>query len=171
MSKPIITILVAVSENNVIGNKNEIPWHIKEDLMRFRSLTNGKTIIVGRTTYELIKKAYEMRGKPMPDRKNIIITNNLSYTVTDANCFVVHSIEKAIQKAKKIEPEEVFIAGGASIYKLAFPYANKLDITVVHTTLSGDAFFPEYKSCFKNVISERDSSDENYSYTFFELVP
>jgi dihydrofolate reductase len=171
MSKPIITILVAVSDNNVIGNKNEIPWHIKEDLMRFRNLTNGKTIIVGRTTFELIKKAYETRGKPMPDRKNIIITNNLSYTALDTNCFVVHSIEEAIQKAREIEPVEVFIAGGASIYRLALPYANKLDITVVHTTLNGDAFFPEYKSRFKNVISERDSSDENFSYTFFERIP
>jgi dihydrofolate reductase len=171
MSKPIITILVAVSDNNVIGNKNEIPWHIKEDLMRFRSLTNGKSIIVGRTTYELIKKAYETRGKPMPDRRNIIITNNLTYTVSDANSFVVHSIEEAIQKAKEIESEEVFIAGGASIYKLSFPYANKLDITVVHTILNGDAFFPEYKSHFKNIVSQRDSSDENYSYTFFERIP
>jgi dihydrofolate reductase len=171
MKKPIITIFAAMSENRVIGNNNAIPWHIKEDLVRFRKLTEGKTIIVGRTTFEQLKVAYESRGKKMPERKNVIVTNNFSYKASNPDCYVVHSINEAINKAKEIEKVEIVISGGASIYEQSLKYADRLLITVVHANFVGDTFFPEYKSRFKNVVSKCDSNDENFKYTFFELVP
>ena len=171
MPKPVISIIVAMAENRVIGNKNGIPWHIKEDLLRFKNLTLGKTTIVGRTTYDLLKNAYASRGKPMPDRRNVIITNNPAYKVDEANCYIVHSIAEAIKEAKEIEPEEIFIAGGASIFNQSLDYADRLFLTVVHKEIAGDAFFPEYEKWFKTIVSRIDSHDENFYYTFWELTP
>ena len=170
MNTPRITIISSLSDNNVIGDHLVIPWHIKADLVRFRAVTTGHTIIVGRTTFELIKCAYEQRGKPLPDRKSIIITNNSSYRISEKQCYVVHSMEEAITLGKKIETDELFIAGGASIYKLGMPFADRLMLTVVHLTVDGDTFFPDY-SRFTKVIEETPQEENGIWYTYRILEP
>jgi dihydrofolate reductase len=167
---PRITIIVALSENNVIGDHLTIPWHIVADLKRFRAVTTGHTIIVGRTTFELIKQAYKNLNKPMPDRKTIIITNNSSYKTIEKECHVVHSMEEAIKLGKKIEPTEIFIAGGASIYKLGMLFADRLMLTVVHQTVTGDALFPDY-SAFSKIISEESHEENGLHFTYRTLEP
>jgi dihydrofolate reductase len=165
---PRITIIGALSDNNVIGDHLAIPWHIKADLIRFREVTTGHVMIVGRTTFELIKQAYEKRDKPLPDRKTIIITNNPAYSITDKQCYVVHSMEEAIELGKKLEPTELFIAGGASIYKLGIPFADRLMLTVVHINVKGDAAFPDY-SKFSKIISKDDQEENGLQFTFYSL--
>ena len=168
MYHPRVTIIGALSDNKVIGDHLAIPWHLKADLIRFRTVTTGHTIIVGRTTFELIKKAYESRGKPLPDRKTIIITANTAYNVTNKECYVVHSMEEAIELGKKIEPDELFIAGGASIYTLGMPFAERLMLTIVHLKVKGDALFPDYPQ-FTKVIAKEDQEENGIHFTYLTL--
>ncbi len=163
-----ISIIVAISENNVIGNKNAIPWHITYDLKQFRRMTEGHTIIVGRTTFEQLRNAYESRGKPMPDRYNVIVTNQEGYHVDLPKCFVVHSVGEALEKANEIEGEEIFISGGASLFKQTIDLADRLYLTKVHVTVDGDAFFPDY-SRFSKVVSEEHLEEGEYKFTYSVL--
>ncbi|MDO8483210.1 MAG: dihydrofolate reductase [bacterium] len=130
-----ISIIVAASENNVIGNGNKIPWRMPRDQKYFAAVTRGHTVIMGRNTYESIMGSL---GKPLPDRVNIVVTRNLDFKA--AGCTVVHSLEEAL----KISPknEEAFVIGGSQLYAEALPKANKIYRTLIHTTLDGDAFFP-----------------------------
>jgi dihydrofolate reductase len=165
-----LSIIVAISDNLVIGRGNEIPWHIVYDLKHFRRMTEGKTIIVGRTTFEQLRNAYESRGKPMPDRNHIIVTSNHDYVVDLPKCFVVHSVPEAIEKAKEIETNEVFVAGGASLFKQTIDCADRLYLTKVHITVDGDAFFPDY-SRFSKIISEEQLEEGEYHFTYSVLEP
>lgn len=168
MNNSRITIIGALSDNKVIGDHLSIPWHLKADLIRFRVTTTGHAMIVGRTTWEMIKQAYQSRGKPLPDRMTIILTNNPAYTVTEKNCYVVHSMEEAIELGKKLEPTEIFIAGGASIYKLGLPFANRLMLTLVHLTVKGDASFPDYPA-FTKVVSRENLEENGIRFTYLTL--
>lgn len=168
MNSPRVTIIGALSDNKVIGDHLAIPWHLKADLIRFRAVTTGHAMIVGRTTYELIKQAYEKRGKPLPDRSTIIITNNPVYSVAQKQCHVVHSMEEAIALGKTLEPTELFVAGGASIYRLGMPYADRLMLTIVHQTVKGDALFPDY-SQFTKVIEKSDQEENGIRFTYLTL--
>lgn len=165
---PRVTIIGALSDNNVIGDHQEIPWRLKADLVRFRATTTGHVMIVGRTTFELIKQAYKKRGKPLPVRTTIIITNNPAYRAAEQQCHIVHSMEDAIELGKELEPAELFIAGGASIYTLGMPFADRLMLTIVHLTVKGDAFFPDY-SRFTKVISEESHEENGIRYTYRTL--
>jgi dihydrofolate reductase len=167
---PIISLISALSDNHVIGNKGEIPWHITDDLRRFKKLTDGKTIIVGRKTFDLLLVAYHSRGKPLPKRQTIIITSDITYTTNEDDCYIVHSIKEAIELGKKIESSELFIAGGASIYKQALKFADRLLLTIVHINTEGDAFFPEYEKEFRRIISKEDHEENGlkFSYVTFE---
>lgn len=128
----LISIIVAVTENGVIGKDNQLIWRLPDDLKRFKKLTMGHPIIMGRKTFDSI-------GKPLPGRTSIVITRNPDYKVDDV--FVVHSLEEAIEAAKQIESDEAFIIGGGELYKQALPICDKLYVTEVKTVMEGDAFF------------------------------
>jgi len=127
-----LSIIVAISSNRVIGVNNTLPWHISEDLKHFKSLTTGHTIIMGRKTYESI-------GRPLPNRRNIVISRNTEASYEGAE--VVHSIEDAFSICKN--DNEVFVIGGSNIYEQALSLVDYIYITEIKKSFSGDAFFPE----------------------------
>ena len=162
MEKPKISIVVAVTKRNAaIGNGGKLLVHISDDLKRFRSITTGHPLIMGRKTFEGI-------GKPLPNRTNIIITRNPDFTHPD--CIVVHSLEQAIEKASEIDGE-IFIGGGGDIYKQALPFTNKLYLTLVDTDLQGDVFFPDWRNDFKKETyrEERIDPTTQLHYTWLDL--
>jgi dihydrofolate reductase len=128
-----ISIIVAIAQNFAIGKNNELLWHIPNDLKRFKKITHGHAVIMGKKTYESLPM------KPLPDRQNIVITDNPQDLFP--GCTKVHSIEEALAQ---IKPEdETFIIGGASVYQQFLPYTNRLYLTIVHKDFDGDVFFPE----------------------------
>ena len=131
-----LSIIAAVAKNNCIGIGNDLPWHIPEDLKRFKEVTEGKTVVMGRKTYESI---FSRLSKPLPNRKNIVITSQADYQVPE-NVYLAGSLDEAIDK---FGGEELFIIGGASVYKQAIDKADKLYITLIDKEIEGDAFFPE----------------------------
>ncbi len=157
----IISLIVAMDENRVIGYKNKLPWNLPSELNYFRETTKGKPVIMGRKTHESI-------GRPMPGRLNIIITRDKNYKAD--NCAVVHSREDAVNAAKA--SDEAMVIGGAEIYRLFLPAADRLYVTKVHGKFRGDTYFPEFnenewvKAKEKNF--EKDSENK-YSYTIMVL--
>lgn len=132
MKKPVISVIVAAAENNAIGGDNQLLWHLPNDLRFFRDTTLGHPVIMGRKTYESV-------GKPLPRRRNIVITRQKGYAM--AGVEVVHSLEGALALCGA-EPT-VFIVGGGEIYRQAMPIVDRVYLTRVHTVAAGDAFFPE----------------------------
>jgi len=126
-----IALIVAVSENGVIGRDNQLPWHLPADLKRFKQLTTGHAVIMGRKTFESI-------GKPLPLRRNIVITRRKNWNADGIE--VAHSLDEAIGLAAS--DDEVFILGGAEVFRDALPRANTLYLTRVHATVDGDVYFP-----------------------------
>lgn len=162
-------MIAAIDKKRGIGYKGKIPWHIKEDLLRFKNLTMGKTIIIGRKTYESLIGYYQRSGRPMPERKTIVVSNQ-KRTTSSKNTFWVNSIEKALELAKKIEAEEVFISGGAQIFNQGIKYAEKLYLTVVQGKFQTDTFFPNY-SDFKIVKEENHQDNKQlYKFKFIEYI-
>ncbi len=154
-----ISIIVAIAENMAIGKDNDLLWHISDDLKRFKRITKGHQVIMGKNTY------LSLPFKPLPNRTNIVITDNKSESFE--GCTTVHSIEEALTYCT--ENEESFIIGGASIYSQFFPYANKLYLTRVRKTFEADTFFREidfndWKLIKKEDIEIDDSVDFTYSY-------
>lgn len=141
-----ISIIVAIAKNNVIGKSNELPWYLPEDLKHFKQITTGKTVLMGKNTYESIVSRL---GKPLPDRTNIVITRDINFKPADG--VVVYSdLDKALS-----ENNDLFIIGGASIYKQTIDKADRLYITEVGQEIDGDAFFPEIdKSIWKETLRE-----------------
>jgi dihydrofolate reductase len=127
-----IVMIAAVAENNALGKNNDLVWHLPDDFKRFKALTSGHFIIMGRKTFESFPK-------PLPNRTHIIITNQKNYQPDD--CIVVHSIQDALAKAPK--NETVFIIGGGQIYNLALPFADCIELTKVHSSFDADTFFPD----------------------------
>ena len=168
MEKQKISIIVAMSENRVIGKGDRIPWHIKEDLIRFRDKTIGHTVIMGRKTMDSLLSYYKKSRRPLPKRNHIIITHDKNYSVNFPNCYIINSVIEAINLAKKIEKEEIFISGGEQIFRQTINLANKLYLTIVKGDFDGDKFFPDY-SKFKKIVFEEDHRDENYSFKFVEM--
>ena len=169
MNKPKISIIAALSDNKVIGQNNSIPWHLRDDLIRLKKLTVGHAVILGKKTYESMLSYYKKSGKnTMSLRTHIVITRDSSYLVDKENGFAVNSIEQALNLARKIEQEEVFILGGEQIFKQFLPFADRLYLTIVHMQISGDAFFPDY-SDFKKIIAKDDFKGEEFDYTFLTL--
>jgi len=162
----IVSMICAMDENRGIGHQGKIPWHIREDLLRFKHLTTGRTVIFGRKTYESLLGYYQRSGRPMPKRKTIIITRQKAWQPNGLS--ICHSIEEAIDLAKKIEPKEIFISGGAQIFSQGIKYAEKLYLTIVKGRYQADAFFPDY-SDFK-VVKEENKTDGKYFYKFIELI-
>jgi len=160
-----ISIIAAVGPNRELGKDNKLLWHISEDMKRFKELTTGKIVVMGRKTYESL-------GKPLPNRTNIIITRDPNYKAE--GCLVVHSLTEAIKRSKiknqksKIE-NEVFIIGGGEIYKQALPLADKLYLTVVEGKFEADTFFPDHSE-FKKIVLKKKGESSGHKYTFFVLT-
>ncbi|WP_113661667.1 dihydrofolate reductase [Pedobacter nanyangensis] len=156
-----ISIVVAVSENNAIGKDNQLLWHLPADLKHFKNITTGHTIIMGRKTYDSI-------GKPLPNRRNIIITRQKNLHIEGVE--VVNSLDEALALSK--DQEEVFIIGGAEIYKQALAVSHRIYLTRVHQEFEADAFFPELENeTWKEVEKVDHLPDEKnkFAYTFSTL--
>lgn len=158
-----ISIIVAVSEDLGIGKDNELLWHISEDLKRFKRLTSGNTVIMGKKTWESLPR------KPLPGRKNVVLTDNPSETIEGS--VTVYSIVDALSKCEK--SEEIFIIGGGSIYRQFMPLADRLYITHVHKKAAADIYFPVIDpDVWVAVENEEFNSGEPdnipYSYTIYE---
>ncbi len=151
-----ISLIVAVSNNHVIGKDNTLPWHLPEDLKRFRALTTGHHIIMGRKTYESL-------GRLLPDRTTVIVTRNKSYRVDGA--IVVNSLPEAIEVCAS--DAEAFIIGGAELYHQGFKYAQKLYLTQVETVVEGDAFFPPIdESIWQEIARETHLSTSGLKFNY-----
>ena len=155
-------MIAAVAENNTLGKNNKLVWHLPNDFKRFKSLTSGHHIIMGRKTFESFPK-------PLPNRTHVIITRQKGYQAE--GCLIVDSMEKALAVCPK--NEDFFIIGGGEIYNLALPYADKIEITKVHHDFDGDAHFPEINEKEWHLSnSEHHTTDEKhlfeYSYLTFE---
>lgn len=153
-----LSIIAAISKNNVLGNKGIIPWHIKGEQKRFKELTTDNTIIMGRKSFEEI-------GKPLPGRKTILISSTLS--ITADNCTTVASLSAALNTVKG--EKEVFIAGGGRVYKEAMPFVDRIYLTVIETEVEGDTFFPEIDfTLFNKIYEEKIEGDIPYTYYTYE---
>jgi len=151
-----ITIIAAVASNNALGKDNQLIWHLPADLKRFKKVTLGHHIIMGRKTFESL-------GKPLPKRTTIIITRNKDYK--QEGCIVVNSLQQAIEAAKA--DENPYILGGAEIYKQAIKIADKLDLTLVDQSFEADVFFPEIDfTIWREATREDFKADENNNYNF-----
>ena len=150
------SLIAAIATNNCIGKDNKLPWHIPEDLARFKQLTLGKTCLMGEATFESI---LGYLGKPLPGRKTVVLTLNQNYQAP-AGVRVFHSIETAWET---LRDEDNFVCGGAAIYKLTINKVDTLYITHVRQTVDGDAFFPEID---KNIWQETERED----HTGFSFV-
>lgn len=158
-----IHLVVAKSDNNVIGHDNQLIWHLPNDLKHFKEITTGHPIIMGRKTFESI-------GRALPNRTNIIITRNKNYSIE--NTKVAHSLNEAIEIAKKID-EDIFIIGGGKIYEQALDLVDILEVTEVHGNFEGDTYFPEIDlNVWKEISRIKHHKDEknkfDYSFVRYE---
>lgn len=151
-----ITMIAAAAKNNELGKDNKLVWHLPDDFKRFKAITSGHYIIMGRKTFESFPK-------PLPNRTHVVITRQNNYKPED--CIVVNSIEEAIKICP--QQEEVFVIGGGEIYALAMPLADKVELTRVHHKFEADAFFPEINSKnWKLSKSEFHEKDEKHLFEF-----
>ncbi|WP_282056761.1 dihydrofolate reductase [Maribacter luteus] len=157
-----ITIIAAVGENNALGKDNDLLWHLPDDFKRFKKLTTGHFIIMGRKTFESFPK-------PLPNRTHIIVTRDKNYTTDHDQCLVVHSLEDAIKLTHK--DDFPFIIGGGEIYKQGEKFAEKLEITRVHSEFKADTFFPEIdETIWQLTESEFHPIDQKHKYAFTYLT-
>lgn len=157
---PDITLIAAAAENNALGKDNDLVWHLPDDFKRFKKLTTGHYIIMGRKTFESFPK-------PLPNRTHVVITRQKDYHPEGA--VVVHSLKEALEEAK--DDEQPYVIGGGEIYKLALEKADKIELTRVHASFEADAFFPELD--MKNwelVSSIHHEKDDRHKYPFTYLT-
>ena len=151
-----ISIIVAVAKNGVIGDKNTLLWHLREDMIHFRTTTSGHPVVMGRKTYDSI-------GRPLPKRTNVVITRDTNLAIE--GCTVVHSLEEAVAMFDK--SEEVFIIGGAQIYAQALAIADRIYLTVIDKEYEGDTSFPEIDySAWKEISREEYVRGEEFEHPF-----
>ncbi|MDY0200371.1 MAG: dihydrofolate reductase [Bacteroidales bacterium] len=156
-----ISVIVAVAEDNVIGANNNLIWHISDDLKRFKALTTGHSIIMGRKTFESI-------GRPLPNRQNIVVSRNPNLEIE--GCTVVPSLQAAFALSAK--ESEVFVIGGGELYRQALPLASKLYLTKVHKAFEGDTFFPDISMDeWREVYTEKGkpTDTDGLEFTFINL--
>lgn len=159
-----LSTIVAIANGNVIGKDNKLIWHLPEDLKRFKQITIGKNIIMGRKTFESL-------GRVLPNRKHIILCNDMEMNIDNENVEILDDISKLDKYINS--DEENFVIGGATIYKLLMPYVNKLYITKINEDFVGDVYFPEIKEEeWKEISKEKGlKNDENpYDYEYITYV-
>lgn len=155
-----LSLLVAASENDVIGKDNQLPWHLPNDLKYFKNQTWAMPILMGRKTFDSI-------GKPLPGRKSIVITRNSDWSHEGVD--VVHSLDEAIEKAKSYGAREIFVIGGAEIFRSSFKDADRIYLTRVHQQVEGDVYFPKLEPSEWSLVQDRYcAADEKnaYAHTF-----
>jgi dihydrofolate reductase len=165
----VLALVVAVADNGTIGVRNGLPWRLPKDLQRFKALTLGKPIIMGRKTFESI-------GKPLPGRSNIVITRQPDLQLP--GCIVVSSLAAAIRTAQTVghaadhpASDEVMVIGGAEIYRQALPQAARVYLTRVQATIAGDASFPDLNATeWREVACEECPADERHAYAYSFVV-
>ncbi len=162
--KPRVSIIAALGKDRTIGKNNQLLWHIPDDLKRFKALTLGHPVIMGRKTFDSIVASL---GKALPGRTNIVITRDPAWSYEGA--VVCYSFDEALQKAQELDHEEVFIGGGAQIYEQVFPHVDQLYLTLVDSEKEGDTFFPPYEKEFTKILSEEKHEYEGTSYRFIVL--
>lgn len=156
-----ISIIVAAAANNVIGRDNAMPWHLPEDLRRFKELTIGKAILMGRRTHESI-------GKALPNRRNIILSRDPAFTAP--GCEVVASVEEALDLVKG--EAELMVIGGYAVYKKLFPQTQRVYLTRIHSIIEGDTLFPSLETSEWNLVEREDllaNDEREYSFSFLVL--
>jgi dihydrofolate reductase len=161
-----ISIVVAASENNVIGHLNAIPWYLSRDLKNFKALTVGKTVIMGRKTFDTI---FARLGKSLPDRKSVIITRQEDF-IAPPECVTASSFEDALEKT---QGEEIFVSGGEAIYAMALPFADRLYLTRVHTQSEGEIMLPiqdfsEWNLVHQEEWQKDEKNEYNATYQIYE---
>lgn len=154
-----LSIIVAKAKNNVIGKDNKLLWHISEDLKRFKSLTTGHTIIMGRKTFDSL-------GRVLPNRKHVVLSHNPDFKVQDENVEIVHSIDDI--KKYIDSPEENFVIGGAMIYSLLMPYVTKMYITEINKNFEGDSVFPKVDLEKWKEVSRVKSEENGLEFAFVD---
>ncbi len=161
LQQPAVSLIVAMAENGCIGRNNALPWRLPEDLRRFKTLTLGKPILMGRRTFESI-------GRPLPGRRNLVLTRNRQWS--DAGVLAVHSLGQALGCVR--DAEELIGIGGAEVYRLLMPLARRVYLTLVHADIDGDTFFPALDptqwadvECRHHPASERNT----HAFTFMTL--
>jgi dihydrofolate reductase len=153
-----ISVIVAMTADRVIGRDNTLPWRLPADLRRFKRLTLGRHLVVGRKTWESI-------GRPLPGRKMVVVTRQRGFRADGVE--VVHSVDDALAVARENGEDEVFIAGGEEIYRQTLARAHRLYLTLVHATFEGDAFFPEYDAAAWTEVEREDrAADEKNPHAF-----
>jgi dihydrofolate reductase len=155
-----ISLIAAMGANRVIGADNRMPWHLSADLKRFRQITMGRPILMGRKTHQSI-------GRPLPGRQNIVLTSDPAYRAP--GCAVVHDLDAALSEA---EGEELMVIGGAALYRALLPRADRLYLTLIHREFAGDVFFPEFEPGEWRERSREDVADDpdsGLSYSFVVL--
>ena len=154
-----IKLICAISKNNVIGNENKLPWNLSEDLKRFKKLTSNNLVVMGRKTFDSI-------GKPLPNRKNIVLSNNSNLEIDGVEVF--NSPDEVISLFKEIpEKKDMYIIGGTFVYKLFLEYCDYLYITYVDKNFEGDAFFPKIDWKAWKLTKEEEKYDENEKLKYF----
>ncbi|WP_240374487.1 dihydrofolate reductase [Bacillus piscicola] len=156
-----IAFVVAMDKNRVIGNNNDIPWHLPADLRHFKEVTTGHPIVMGRKTYESI-------GRPLPGRRNIIMTGNRDYQAP--GCDIVSTVEEVLDISKT---QETHVIGGETLFEQFFPHAEKLYLTIIHDAFTGDTFFPKFDEEEWNVVDRKEgpTDDKNkYPHTYYTLT-
>lgn len=155
-----VSLVVAMSPERVIGRDNDLPWRLPNDLRHFKALTLGKPVIMGRRTYESI-------GRPLPRRSNAVLSRDPAFTAP--GCMVFADLDGALERLAG-EPE-VMVIGGAAVYALALPRADRIYLTEVHAAVAGDTLFPELDpKCWKEVSRERHAADEHHPYAYSFVI-
>ena len=157
--KRIITIIAAISENRVLGNENKLIWHLPEDLKRFKRLTSGHAIIMGRKTFESLPKA-------LPDRHNIVVTKNKEFSAKGVT--TCYSLDEAIDASGN--DQQPFIIGGGQIYQQAMELADKIELTKIHKSFDGDVFFPEINCQIWHLDEKEVFKNSHYEYTYLTYI-
>lgn len=150
-----ISLIVAKSQNNVIGSKNDLPWYLPADLKHFKEITIGHTVVMGRTTFQSIVTRL---NKPLPKRKNVVITRDESFDY--AGVKVIHDIDSVKTLG------DVFVIGGAKIYEQTISLADKLYITEIHADIEGDTYFPNIDGSWQETSRESHRADEKNQYDY-----
>lgn len=157
-----ISIIAAVSNNNVLGRDNQIIWQIPADLQYFKSITQGHVVIMGRKTFESLEK-------PLSNRTNIVVTRQHDYA--GEGIIIAHSVQEAIKKARNFNEEEIFIIGGGEIYRQCLPFTDRIYLTKIHAVYAGDTYFPEFdEDEWKVIKEEHHEADQKNKHPYTFLV-